>query len=84
MELVTVGRGEIGIVRIGDGVEIAGLYATVPQRPSNRLLRQFPRGERDAWLSVLPPGEAFFFRRRDDPAIDDERRSRIVKNRVDS
>jgi hypothetical protein len=33
---------------------------------------------------VLAPAEPFLLRCRDDPAVDDERRRRIVKDRVDA
>ncbi len=86
--LVVVQRGavrlrEIGIVRVGDRIEIRRFELREAERPACRLFRQLPRREGHANFAVLAPREALLFGGGDDRAVDDQRDGGIVKDRID-
>ena len=58
---VEAARGRVDqgrVVGVGDGIKIIRSQPALGQAPGDRLLRQFPGGERDRALAVLAPAEA--------------------------
>jgi hypothetical protein len=72
------------VERVRHRVQIAGGEAGRLQAPGGRQLGQLPRGERDRPLAVLAPAEPFLLRGRDHLTVNDQRRRRIMEDRVDT
>lgn len=70
------------VIGIAHRVELLGTQSRSFQAPRGRLLGELPRGERHRPLAVLTPSEPLFLGRRDDFAVHDQGRSRIMKYRV--
>jgi hypothetical protein len=81
-QIAAVGRRECGIVAIADRVELRRRHAALRQTPAGGGFGQFPRRERHARLAVLASREALSLSGRDDFAVDDECRRRVMENRV--
>jgi hypothetical protein len=75
---------QVGRERIRYVVDRVDVDAGLAQAIVDRVERQLPRRERDGPLAVLDLREALLFGRRDDLAVDDEARGRIVERRVDA
>jgi hypothetical protein len=71
-----------GIVGVGHGVEVFRFQPCPLQAPPGGLLGQLPGGEGHGGLAVLAAREALLLRRRDEPAVHDDCRRRIVENGV--
>jgi hypothetical protein len=76
-------RGEVGVVRVADRVEVGGREPRARETPRRRLLRQLPGREGNRRLPMLAPVEALLLGRRDDLPVDDERGRGVVKDGVD-
>jgi hypothetical protein len=69
---------------VGDGIEVFWAQSGLVEAPAGGEVGQLPRRERHRPLAVLAAAEALLLGRRDDLAVDDQRRRRIVEDRVDT
>ncbi len=74
----------VGVVGVGHRVQVAGLQAGFGQAPGHGLVGQLPGGEGHRPFAVLAAAEPLLFGRCDDPSVDDQRRRRVVEDRVDT
>ncbi len=85
VEAQLLGRpGEVGVVGVGDGVDVGDVQAGGAQAPARGQLGQLPGGERHRTLAVLAPGEPLLLRGGNRLAVDDQRGSGIVEQGVDA
>jgi hypothetical protein len=77
-------RSEIGVIGIGDGIELLGAQPRSVQAEAHRRLGELPRGERNGILAVLATGEALLLGRGHDASIADDRGSRIMEDGIDA
>ncbi len=80
-----VGRaGQLGVVGVGDGVEVGRLQPGLPEAPGGGELGQLPRGEGHRTVPVLAPAEPLLLGRRDRDAVHHQRGRGVVEQRVDT
>jgi Nitrate and nitrite sensing len=76
-------RGQVGIVGVGDRVQLVWPQPRLGQAPRRRPRRQLPGGERDGGLAVLAPREALLLGGGHGLAVDHQRGGRIMEHGVD-